>query len=350
MLNEILIAAIAAKASDVHLNIGAKPYFRVNKLVQPSEEPPMSAEYMMRIAKRIMSEARFKEFEAKRDLNFSYEIENVARFRVNAHFQRGALAMSFRIVRPSLARLEDLFLPDAVNRLTRLPRGLVLVTGPAGSGRSTTIAAMIDEINRREKGHIVTLEDPIEYTFTGDRCIIEQRELGSDVPDFVSGLRNALRQDPDTIMVAELRDQQTATAAITAAESGHFVLSTLHTLSAAEAVQRIIDLYPTYEQDQMRAILAGTLAAVISQTLLRRVDQAGMIPAAEIMICNPQVRNCIRENRIFELPQIIETNRAFGMQSMDSSLRQLLATGYISREEAMIHATRPERIEQAQVA
>jgi twitching motility protein PilT len=224
------------------------------------------------------------------------------------------------------------------------------VTGPTGSGKSTTLAGMIDAINRREQGHIITLEDPVEYAFVSNKCAIEQREVGGDVPDFASGLRHVLRQDPDTILVGEMRDLETTASAITAAETGHLVFSTLHTMNCPQTIERIIDIYPGDQQNQIRSMLANTLQAVISQTLFKRCDQPGMIPAVEIMLCTPAIRNCIRENRIFELGNIIETNRSMGMQTLDNSIRQLYVNGYITREDALAQAAHPEKLERALVA
>ena len=209
---------------------------------------------------------------------------------------------------------------------------------------------MIDAINHREHGHIVTLEDPIEFTFQNDQCVIEQREIGADVPDFASGLRHVLRQDPDVILLGEMRDLETTSAAVTAAETGHLVLSTLHTSGAAQTVERIVDIYPTSEQNQIRTLLAGALVGVISQTLLKRNDQPGMIPAVEVMLCTTAVKNCIRENRIFEIANIIETSRAAGMQSLDYSIRHLYSHGYVTRAEAVSHAVYPEKLERLLVA
>ena len=209
---------------------------------------------------------------------------------------------------------------------------------------------MIDAINRREPGHIITLEDPIEYAFISNKSTIEQREVGSDVPSFASGLRHALRQDPDVILVGEMRDLETIGAAITAAETGHLVFSTLHTVNAPQTIERIIDIYPSDQQNQIRSMLANTLQAVISQTLFKRIDQPGMIPGVEIMLCTPAVRNCIRENRIFEIPNIIATSRALGMQTLDSSIKQLYVNGYISREDAIAQAAHPEKLERALVS
>jgi twitching motility protein PilT len=283
-------------------------------------------------------------------VDFSYEFPELGRFRVNAHFQRNTPALAIRVVHEQVRPLEQLFLPEIVSKLTLLRGGLVLVAGPAGCGKSTTLAAMIDAINRRDQGHIVTLEDPIEYVLTSDKCAIEQREVGSDVPDFASGLRHVLRQDPDTILVGEMRDLETTSAAITAAETGHLVLSTLHTISASQTVERIIDIHPSHQQNQVRSMLANTLQAVICQSLFKRSDQPGMIPAVEIMLCTPAVRNCIRENRIFEIPNVIETSRAMQMNSLDSAIKQLYMNGYISHEDAAARPSHPEKLETVLVA
>src|SRR5918992_1819603 len=351
LLNDILRNAIAAKASDVHIMVGAPPLYRIHTVVTPSDFPIVTPEGSLRLCKEIMgSEKRWADFEEHRDSDFSYEIPGVSRFRVNAHFQRNTVALSFRTINDKIRPIEQLFLPEIVTKLTYLPRGLILVTGPTGSGKSTTLAGMVDAINKREQGHIITLEDPIEYAFVSNKCCIEQREVGEDVPTFASGLRHALRQDPDVILVGEMRDLETTSAAITAAETGHLVLSTLHTVNAPQTIERIIDIYPSDQQNQIRSMLANTLQAVISQTLFKRCDQPGMIPALEIMLCTPAVRNCIRENRIFEIPNIIETSRALGMQTLDSSIKQLYVNGYISREDAISQAAHPEKPDRALVA
>jgi twitching motility protein PilT len=319
-------------------------------VVTPSDFPIVTPEGAERIAKEMMNDARWAEFQQKRDSDFSYEIPGLSRFRVNAHYQRNTVALSFRAINDKIRPIEQLFLPDIVHKLTYLPRGLILVTGPTGSGKSTTLAAMVDAINKREAGHIITLEDPIEYAFVSNKCAIEQREVGSDVPSFASGLRHVLRQDPDTILVGEMRDLETVSAAITAAETGHLVFSTLHTVNAPQTIERIIDVYPADEQNQIRSMLANTLQAVISQTLFKRCDQPGMIPGLEIMLCTPAVRNCVRENRIFEIPNIIATSRALGMQSLDDSIRQLFVNGYVSKEDAIAQAAHPEKLERSLAA
>ncbi|QOV90117.1 type IV pilus twitching motility protein PilT [Humisphaera borealis] len=350
ILNDILRNAVQAKASDVHIMVGAPPLYRIHTIVQHSDFPMVTPEGAIRLAKEMMNEKRWTDFEKHRDADFSYEIPGVSRFRVNAHYQRNSVALSIRTINDKVRPIEQLFLPDICNKLTYMPRGLVLVTGPTGSGKSTTLAAMIDSINRREQGHIITLEDPIEYAFVSNKSAIEQREVGADVPDFSGGLRHALRQDPDVILVGEMRDLETTSAAITAAETGHLVFSTLHTVNAPQTIERIIDIYPSDEQNQIRSMLANTLQAVISQTLFKRSDQPGMIPGVEIMLCTPAVRNCIRENRIFEIPNIIATSRALGMQSLDDSIKQMYINGYISREDAVAQAAHPEKLERALAA
>ena len=350
LLNDILKAGVAAKASDIHLTVGSPPLFRVHTVVQPSDFPILTSEGVARLAREMMNDKRWAEFEEKRDSDFSYEIPGVCRFRVNAHYQRNTIALAFRTINDKIRQIEQLFLPEICSKLTYLPRGLILVTGPTGSGKSTTLAAMIDSINRREQGHIITCEEPIEYAFVSNKSCIEQREIGSDVPTFESGLRHALRQDPDVILVGEMRDLETTSAAITAAETGHLVFSTLHTVNAPQTIERIIDIYPSDEQNQIRSMLANTLQAVISQTLFKRSDQPGMITAIEVMLCTPAVRNCIRENRIFEIPNIIATSRALGMQSLDDSIKQLFVNGYISREDAIAQAAHPEKLDRSLAA
>jgi twitching motility protein PilT len=347
VINDILRTAVTNKASDVHINVGAPPLFRIHTVVQPSDFPMITPEGAMRLLKEMLPEKRWQGFEELRDADFSYEIPGVGRFRVNAHYQRNSVAIAIRTINDKVRPIEQLFLPEIVHKLTHLPRGLILVTGPTGSGKSTTLAAMVDAINRRESGHIITLEDPIEYAFISNKSCIEQREVGADVPNFASGLRHALRQDPDVILVGEMRDLETTGSAITAAETGHLVFSTLHTVNAPQTIERIIDIYPSDQQNQIRSMLSNTLQAVICQTLFRRMDQPGMVPAVEVMLCTPAVRNCIRENRVFEIPNVVETSRALGMQTLDSSIKQLFVNGYISKEDAIAQAAHPEKLERS---
>jgi twitching motility protein PilT len=344
-LDTILKTAMDMGASDVHLVSGHPPSARVHTVIAPLDYPVLTPEGVQRMVGQMASAEQMKIFEKVKDADFSYEIPGVARFRVNAHIQRRAIGISLRLIKDKIPPFDALNLPDVVQRLTYLPRGLILVTGDTGSGKSTTLASMIDAMNQRYHKHIITLEDPVEYTFVSNKSLIEQRELGDDVPSFASGLRHVLRQDPDIILVGEMRDLETTAAAITAAETGHLVLSTLHTVNASQTVERIIDMYPADQQNQIRSMLANTLQAVISQTLFKRVDTKGMVPAVEVMLATPAVRNLIRENRTFEIPNVIETNRSMGMTSLDNAISELYFNGMISREDAIAQAAFPDKLE-----
>jgi twitching motility protein PilT len=349
-LDTILKTAVEMGASDIHLVAGHPPVVRLHTVMTPMDYPIITTESAMRMVKQMATDEHQKMFEKIRDADFSYEVPGVGRFRVNAHRQRGTFGISMRAIKTKIPPFDQLNLPEVVKRLTYLPRGLVLVTGDTGSGKSTTLAAMIDAMNHRYHKHIITLEDPIEYALVSDKSVIEQRELGSDVPSFASGLRHVLRQDPDIILVGEMRDLETTAAAITAAETGHLVFSTLHTVNASQTVERIIDMYPADQQNQIRSMLANTLQAVISQTLFKQMDKKAMVPAVEIMLCTPAVRNLIRENRAFEIPNVIETNRALGMNSLDNAIAELYFNGQISREDAIAQAAYPEKLERSLVA
>ena len=281
-LETILRKAHELDASDVHLVAGHKPMLRIHTVMHPLEHDVLTAETMERALESLISPSQLKIFSENNDLDFSHEIEGVGRYRANAHRQRKGVGIAMRLVRTKIPPMSELTLPDVISRLTYLPRGLVLVTGDTGSGKSTTLAAMIQAMNERYRKHIITLEDPTEYVFESDKCLIEQRQLGTDMPSFSSGLKHALRQDPDIILVGEMRDLETSALAIRAAETGHLVLSTLHTVDASQTVERIIDMYPAGQQNQIRSMLANTLQAVVSQTLFSRIDRSGMVPAIEI--------------------------------------------------------------------
>ena len=344
-LNDILRKANEADASDIHLVSGHPPMIRSQTVMQPLDMPELSGEDMWRVLASVTNEHQRRHFEQHLDLDFSYEIPGFRRYRVNAHMQRGVVGMAMRAIRTKVPPLAMLNLPEVITRLTYLPRGLVLVTGDTGSGKSTTLAAMIQAMNERYRKHIITLEDPVEYTFQSQKCLIEQRELGADMPTFASGLKHALRQDPDIILVGEMRDLDTTALAITAAETGHLVLSTLHTVNASQTVERIVDRYPATQQNQIRAMLANTLQAVISQTLFRRIDKPGMVPAIEVMLCTPAVRNIIREARTYEIPNVIETSRSIGMTTLDNSIAELYFNGMISRDDAVAQASFPDKLD-----
>jgi twitching motility protein PilT len=344
----ILSAAVEKGASDVHINVGLPPIIRVNTELVETDFPQVSSEDVKDMLLAMVGPGRFKTLEERKDLDFSTTITDPNhRFRVNAHYQRETIAVSFRLVPTLVPSIDELNLPDKIAELAELPRGLVLVTGHTGAGKSTTLAAMIGIINENYRKRVITVEDPIEYLLENNLCMIEQREVGADCPDFASGLRHILRQDPDVIMVGEMRDLETTSFTITAAETGHLVFSTLHTINASQTIERIIDIYPANQQNQIRAMLANTLQAVVSQSLFRRVDESGMVPSTEILLCTSAVRNCIRENRVYEIPNIIETSRRIGMHSMDSSIAELYSKGYIDREEAILRSRDPGKMEKS---
>jgi twitching motility protein PilT len=344
-IKNILALAIESRASDVHINVGMPPVLRRDTELIDMDAPPVTDQDARAMVVAMVGPEKMKKFEEHRDLDFSTEITGGHRFRVNAHFQRDTVAISFRVIPNQVHNIDDLHLPPIVKELTDLPRGLVLVTGHTGSGKSTSLAAMIGLINSRYSKRIITLEDPVEYLIENDRCMIEQREIGSDCPNFASGLRHALRQDPDIIMVGEMRDLETTSFTITAAETGHLVFSTLHTINAPQSIERIVDIYPAGQQNQIRTMLANTLQAVISQTLFRRIDEPGMVPCTEILLCTSATRNCIRENRIYEIPNIIETSRRLGMQSMDHGIAEMYFKGFIDRDEAIVRSSNPGKME-----
>ncbi|MHC4322889.1 MAG: type IV pilus twitching motility protein PilT [Planctomycetota bacterium] len=344
-IKTILENVIEHGASDLHINVGMPPILRRNTELTELDFPAVSNEDAKEMVLSMIGPNRYKKFEENKDLDFSTNLDDGHRFRVNAHFQRDTIAISFRVIPNQIPALDDLHLPPIVKELTDLPRGLVLVTGHTGSGKSTSLAAMVDLINNKYRKRIITLEDPIEYMIENKNSMIEQREIGSDCTEFASGLKHALRQDPDIIMVGEMRDLETTGSTITAAETGHLVFSTLHTINASQTIERIIDIYPAAQQNQIRTMLANTLQAVLSQTLFRRIDEPGMVPCTEILLCTSAVRNCIRENRIYEIPNIIETSRRLGMQNLDNSITDMYFKGYIDRDEAIMRSSNPAKME-----
>ncbi|MFH1719726.1 MAG: PilT/PilU family type 4a pilus ATPase [Planctomycetota bacterium] len=347
-IKSILAEAVGREASDVHINVGMPPIIRVNTELIETDFPVVSDEDARRIVLSLIGEEKFNTFEQRRDFDFSTSITDPdQRFRVNAHYQRDTIAIAFRLISERVPSLDELNLPEKLREFAELPRGLVLVTGHTGAGKSTTLASMIGLINTKFRKRVITIEDPIEYWLTNDQCMIEQREVGSDCPDFATGLRHILRQDPDVIMVGEMRDLETTSFTLTAAETGHLVFSTLHTPNASQSIERAIDIYPANQQTQARTMLANALQAVVSQTLFRRIDEPGMVPSTEILLCTSAVRNCIRENRIYEIPNIIETSRRFGMHTMDNSIAELCLKGYIDKEEAVLRSSNRAKMEKA---
>jgi twitching motility protein PilT len=333
--SEILLEVVDRKASDLHLTAGAHPMLRQRgRLVALENYPRLTPEDTREFIYSILTTEQRRRLETDLQLDFAYVVPGRARFRVNAYFQRGAVAAAFRLIPSEIVPIDALGLPPIVHELTRRPRGLVLVTGPTGSGKSTSLAAMIDEINQTREEHIVTIEDPIEFVHAHKRCIINQRELGNDATSFAAALKASLRQDPDVILVGEMRDLDTISTALTAAETGHLVFGTLHTQDAPQTIDRVIDVFPPEQQAQIRVQLSVTLQGIITQQLLPTADGAGRCVACEVLIPTPAVRNLIREGKIHQIPSVIQTGAAQGMQSMDSALATLVRAGTITQELA----------------
>ena len=344
-IKEILQTACENKASDVHITVGIPPKMRVNGKLRTMPYDRMMPGDTMDILLSVMSEPQRERFEEKGELDFSYSIPELGRYRVNAFKQRGTVAMAFRLVSSDIPSPESLGVPESVIDLYKSKRGLVLVTGPTGSGKSTTLAAIIDKANHNRDAHIITLEDPIEYLHRHDQSIVNQREIGLDSRSYADALRAALREDPDVILVGEMRDFETISVAITAAETGHLVLSTLHTLGAASTVDRVIDVFPPHQQQQIRVQLANTLEAVISQQLLPNADGNGRVAAFEVLHTTNAVRNLIREGKSHQLTSVMQTNRKLGMITMDDSIQKLYFEGKVTKEAAIQFAVDPDAME-----
>ena len=336
-IEQILTVANQSGASDVHITVGIPPKMRVSGHLQEMNFPRLMPDDTHRLLYGIMNEKQTKAFDDKGEWDFSYSISQLGRYRVNAFRQRGTCAMVFRLVGNKIPRPEELGVPESVVELYDKKRGLVLVTGPTGSGKSTTLASIIGKINRELDAHIITLEDPIEYLHRHDKSIVNQREVGIDTDDYSIALRSALREDPDVILVGEMRDLETISTAITAAETGHLVFSTLHTIGAASTVDRIIDVFPPHQQQQIRTQLANVLEAVVSQQLIPRVG-GGRCAAFEVMHANSAIRNLIRENKSHQITSTIQTNRKMGMITMDDAIMDLYMRGEIDREDALLFA------------
>ncbi|MCH4888797.1 type IV pilus twitching motility protein PilT [Acidaminobacter sp. JC074] len=336
---ELLKMAHRNKASDVHITVGVPPVIRVNgKLIHVDNVDNLMPEDTEKIAYELLTEKQIAVLKDKGEIDFSYAISGVGRFRVNVYSQRGSYSVAIRPIPLDIPSAQELGLPDILTQLADRKRGLILVTGPTGSGKSTTLATMIDHINETRRCHVLTLEDPIEYLHRHKSSIINQREIGYDTGSYNTALRAALRQDPDVILIGEMRDLETISIAVTAAETGHLVLATLHTIGAVSTVDRVIDVFPAEQQQQVRVQLGSVLQGVISQQLVRRADGSGRIGAFEIMICNQAVRNLIREGKSHQLMSSIQTGRKIGMMSMDTSLVELYKKGYITVDEAMAHS------------
>ncbi len=333
-ITELLAFAVKNKASDLHLSAGLPPMIRVHGDIRRINLPPMEHEDVHSMVYDIMSDAQRKAYEENLETDFSFAVPNLARFRVNAFNQQRGAAAAFRTIPSKVLTLEELATPKVFAELTERPRGLILCTGPTGSGKSTTLAAMVNHVNENQYGHIITIEDPIEFLHESKKCLINQRELGPHTLSFPNALRSALREDPDYILVGEMRDLETIRLALTAAETGHLVFATLHTSSAAKTIDRIIDVFPAAEKDMVRSMLSESLVAVISQTLLKTKDGEGRVAAHEIMIGTPAIRNLIRENKVAQMYSSIQTNLALGMQTLDQNLQDLVKRRVIAPSEA----------------
>jgi twitching motility protein PilT len=346
-LESLLRTMIENGASDLHLAVGSPPAMRIDGLLRPMPETaPLDMAAMEAILYPVMDADQRDRLVKTRELDFSYSIPGLSRFRGNVLWQRGTLGAVFRAIPARPITLEELGLPPVITELACRPRGLVLVTGPTGSGKSTTLAAMIDYINTHFDHHIVTIEDPIEFMHRNKRCIVRQRELGADTLSFAAALKHVLRQDPDVILVGEMRDLETISLAVTAAETGHLVFGTLHTTSAASTVDRVIDVFPSGQQAQIRMQLAGTLEGVISQTLLPRAEGRGRVCAMEIMIGTSAIRNMIREGKTHQIVNMLQSGGAVGMQTLNSALKLLIQTGVVTLEEALAKSSYPDELRQ----
>jgi len=335
-LRSLLEEMIERDASDLHITAGDKPKLRIDGDIQNANvEVVLSPKDTMQLAYSILTENQKKRFETEDELDFSFGIQNLARFRGNCFKQRGCVSLVIRQIPFNVRTFEELGLPAAVARMAEKPRGLVLVTGPTGSGKSTTLAAMIDKINRERKGHIITVEDPIEFIHRHQTCIVNQREVGTDTMSFATALKYALREDPDTILVGEMRDLETIQAALTIAETGHLCLATLHTNSAAEAINRVIDVFPAHQQEQVRAQLAFTLEGIITQTLLPRAKGRGRAMAAEILVVTPAIRALIRDAKVHQIYSLMQGGKKYGMQTLNDALYQLYVAREVEMEECL---------------
>jgi len=344
-LRLLLQEMIQRGASDLHLTVGERPKVRVDGDLTDSQYPkPLAPKDTLALAYSILTENQKKRFEVEDELDFSFGVQNLSRFRGNVYKQRGCVAMAIRQIPYEIKAIETLGLPAILNRLSERPRGLVLVTGPTGSGKSTTLAAMLDKINKERQGHIITVEDPIEFIHRHQNCVVNQREVGADTHSFQHALKYALRQDPDVILIGEMRDLETISSALTIAETGHLVLATLHTNSAAESVNRIIDAFPSHQQAQVRAQLAFVLEGVVTQTLLPRARGKGRVVASEVMICTPAIRAVIRDEKIHQIYSLMQAGKKHGMQTLNDSLQTLYLKGDVTLEEALKRSPDPQEL------
>jgi len=337
-LDELLSMAVERKASDLHVTVGLPPMIRVDGRLRSMSFEELSSRECQRLVYSILDDHQIRTFESKHELDFSHGIPKLGRFRVNVYMQRGSVGAAFRLVPQKIPTFDQLGLPMAVRELTNRTSGLILVTGPTGSGKSTTLAAMIGHINQSCSCHVMTIEDPIEYLHTHQRAMINQRELGSDTYEMSGALRSVVREDPDVVLIGEMRDLETIDAALKIAETGHLVLATLHTRNAPQSIDRIIDVFPPHQQSQIRVLLASTLEAVLAQQLLPKVGEKGRVLAMELMIVTAGVRNLIREGKTHQIYSLMETGGEVGMQTMDRALASLVRQGLISSKEGAMRA------------
>jgi twitching motility protein PilT len=342
-LHQLLKTLVEQGGTDLHVTTNSPPQIRVDGNLVPLQLPPLTAPETKALAYSVLTDQQKHRFEENLELDFSFGVRGLARFRANVFSQRGAVAAAFRTIPWEVKNFQDLGLPDVVASLCEKPRGLVLVTGPTGSGKSTTLAGMVNHCNDNRPDHIITIEDPIEFVHESKRCLVNQREVHRDTLGFSEALRSALREDPDVVLVGEMRDLETIRLALTAAETGHLVFGTLHTSSAAKTIDRIVDVFPAGEKEMVRAMMSESLRAVISQTLMKRVG-GGRIAAHEIMIGTPAIRNLIREGKIAQMYSAIQTGQGQGMQTLDQCLEELVQKGVVSREEAKYKAQNKDSI------
>ncbi len=343
-LEDLLKKTLEFGASDLHLTVGIPPTIRKNGRLSTIGEEKLMPSDTEAFVRSMLNEEQWRKYQETGELDLSFSLKGMGRFRVNVYKQRGTCCAAIRMVNLVIPSVEELGLPNIVTDMSKKTKGMILVTGPTGSGKSTTLALIIDLINKNRDCHILTLEDPIEYLHKHNKSIVNQREIGNDSQSYSAALRAALREDPDVILVGEMRDTETIAIAVTAAETGHLVLSTLHTIGAANTIDRIIDVFPPYQQQQIKVQLSTVIQSVISQQLLPRKDKPGRVPAIEIMVATPAVRNLIREGKTYQINSQIQTGAKFGMQAMDFSLANLYKKGTISQEDAMIYAMDPDNI------
>jgi twitching motility protein PilT len=336
-ISELLIFAVKNKASDLHVSAGEPPVVRIHGEMRRIEGPPLENEAIHRMIYDILNDEQRKTYEEHLEIDFSFALGEYGRFRVNVFKQNRGDAAVFRTIPNTIPTFEELGLPKILMDLSRLEKGLVLVTGPTGSGKSTTLAAMLDLVNTELKGHVITIEDPIEFVHPCKSCLVNQRELGPHTHSFANALRSALREDPDVILVGEMRDLETISLALTAAETGHLVFGTLHTSGAPKTIDRIVDVFPGAQQNQVRSMLSESLQAVVTQALFMRRDGRGRVAAFEIMTGTPAVRNLIRENKIAQIPSMMQTSKGVGMQTMEASVKDLIARNLVTQEEVSFY-------------